>query len=79
MRKFRATTLQDNSLAWQTWDDLGQTKKRDEVWGVSLVPWPVYSSYDDNDNGIGDVLYYEWYALLDPDIALPNWITEITE
>ncbi len=77
MRTFRATVLQDNTLPWQLWDDSAQTRKCDVEWGVSLVPTPIYASYDDNGIGQGDILYYEWTALLDPEIALPDWITEV--
>lgn len=77
MRTFRASSLQDHTLPWKSWDDTEHTRTRDEVWGVTLIPSPVYATYDENYIGQGEPLYYEWNALLDPDIALPDWITEV--
>lgn len=79
VRKFRATTIQDaSSLPWKCWNDTEKTTIRDEIWGVTLNPCPIYASLDENQVGVGEPLYYEWYALLDPEIALPDWITEVT-
>ena len=78
MRTFRAISLQTSDLPWKSWDDTERTRTRDEVWGVSLIPCAVYPSYDEEGSGVGDPLYYEWTALLDPAIALPDWITEVT-
>jgi hypothetical protein len=79
MRTFRATALQDNTIPWKSWDDSPNTRIRDEVWGVTIIPCPVYASLDEHDNGVGEPLYYEWQALVDPEIALPDWITEVVE
>jgi hypothetical protein len=54
------------------------------VWGVNIIPSPVYASYAKDESGfeqpVGEPLYYEWSALLDPaDTPLPNWITEVVE
>jgi hypothetical protein len=54
------------------------------VWGVNIVPSPVYASYAKDESGfkqpVGEPLYYEWSALLDPaDTPLPAWITEVVE
>jgi hypothetical protein len=80
MRTFKATILQDASdLPWECWDDTDHTRTRDEVWGVTLVPTPIYASRNENGQGVGEILYYEWSALLDPsDTPLPEWITETT-
>jgi len=79
-RTFRATTLQDaSSIPWKGWNDTEHTTIRDEFWGVTIIPWPVYSSYDENEVGVGQPLYYEWTALLNPEVALPNWITEVVD
>jgi hypothetical protein len=83
MRTFRASSLQDNALPWKCWDDTEHTRTRDEVWGVTLVPSPIYASYAKDEDGfeqpVGEILYYEWSALLDPsDTPLPEWITETT-
>lgn len=78
MRTFRASSLQDNTLPWQSWDDTAHSRTRDEVWGVTLIPSPIYASYDENHIGQGEILYYEWTALLAPEVALPDWITEVT-
>ena len=81
MRNFRATTLQDASnLPWAC-----QTPPETDcvpVWGVNIVPTPVYASYAKDESGfeqpVGEPLYYEWQALLDPaDTPLPAWITEV--
>ena len=53
------------------------------IWGVNIVPSPVYASYSKDESGfeqpVGEPLY-EWQALLDPaDTPLPNWITEVIE
>lgn len=78
MRKFRATTLQDASyLPWVF--ELPAIPTAIPVWGESLKPWPVYAEYDANGEGVGEPLYYEWCALLDGDVQLPDWITEVTE
>jgi hypothetical protein len=80
MRTFIAQTLQDaSSIPWKSWDDEFHTRTRDEIWGVSIAPWPIYSSYTEQGDGVGEPLYYKWQALLDPEVALPDWITEITE
>lgn len=80
-RSFRATELQDNSLKWlqQQGSDFVPA-----IWGVTLKPSPVYASYAKDDEvfpaPVGEPLYYEWQALLDPaDTPLPSWITEVTE
>jgi hypothetical protein len=80
MRTFKATILQDASdLHWKCWDDTDHTRTRDEVWGVTLVPTPIYASRNENGQGIGEPIHYEWSALLDPsDTPLPEWITETT-
>jgi hypothetical protein len=47
---------------------------------VNLGPSPVYASFDSEGTPVGEPLYYEWQALLDPaDTPLPSWITEVTE
>ena len=81
MRTFRATTLQDASdLPW-----LGMNPSPCRpVWGVNIIPSPVYASYAKDEEGfeqpVGEPLYYEWSALLDPaDTPLPDWITEVVE
>jgi hypothetical protein len=80
-RSFRATELQDNDLKWlqQQGDNFVPA-----IWGVTLIPSPVYASYAKDDSGfeqpVGEPLYYEWSALLDPaDTPLPSWITEVIE
>ena len=80
-RSFRATELQDNDLKWlqQQGDNFVPA-----IWGVTLIPSPVYASYAKDDEGfeqpVGEPLYYEWSALLDPaDTPLPDWITEVIE
>jgi hypothetical protein len=78
MRTFRASLIQNNNLPWKNWDDTEHTRTRDEVWGVTLVPRPFYESLDEEGNGVGEPLYYEWTALLAPEVALPDWITEVT-
>jgi hypothetical protein len=45
---------------------------------------PVYGSWQEGEEGsllpVGEPLYYEWQALLDPaDTPLPAWITEVVE
>ena len=80
MRIFTANSLRDASfIPWRCWDDTEQTRTRDEVWGETLVPTPKYDSYDENGFGVGEPIYYQWTALLEPEYALPDWITEITE
>ena len=79
MRTFRATTLQDASDL--PWLGMNPTPCR-PVWGVNIIPSPVYASYAKDDSGfeqpVGEPLYYEWSALLDPaDTPLPDWITEV--
>ena len=82
MRIFRATNLQDASdLPWVY--ELPPIPTAIPVWGVNIQPWPVYSSYAPDENGfqtpVGNPLYYEWQALLDPaETPLPDWITETT-
>jgi hypothetical protein len=58
------------------------------VWGVNIIPTPAYASYttEKTESGmeyqapVGEPLYYEWQALLDPaDTPLPDWITEVVE
>jgi hypothetical protein len=54
------------------------------VWGVNIVPSPVYASWSTDNDGfptpVGEPLYYEWSALLDPaETPLPDWITEVVE
>jgi hypothetical protein len=80
-RSFRATELQDNNLKWlqQQGNDFVPA-----IWGVTLIPSPVYASYAKDEEGfeqpVGEPLYYEWSALLDPaDTPLPSWITEVVE
>lgn len=76
MRKFRATTLQDGStVPWVF--ELPPIPTAIPVWGVNIVPQAVYATYDENYIGQGAPLHYEWQALLDPEIALPDWITEV--
>jgi hypothetical protein len=82
MRTFRATTLQDASeLPWVY--ELPPVPTAIPSWGVNIVPNPVHASYDEEEGSItpiGEPLYYEWSALLDPaDTPLPSWITEVTE
>lgn len=80
MRTFRATILQDASeFPWVY--ELPPIPTAIPVWGVNIVPNPVYASYATDDEGfptpVGEPLYYEWSALLDPaDTPLPAWITE---
>jgi hypothetical protein len=77
MRKFRATTLQDGStVPWVF--ELPPIPTAIPVWGVNIVPQAIYASYDENYIGQGEPLYYEWNALLAPEVALPDWITEVT-
>jgi hypothetical protein len=83
MRTFRATTLQDASdLPWVY--ELPPIPTAIPAWGVNIIPSPVYASYAKDDEGfeqpVGEPLYYEWQALLDPaDTPLPDWITEVIE
>ena len=83
MRTFRATTLQDASdLPWVY--ELPPIPTAIPVWGVNIVPTPVYASWSTDNDGfptpVGEPLYYEWQALLDPaDTPLPSWITEVIE
>jgi hypothetical protein len=83
MRNFRATTLQDASdLPWVY--ELPPIPTAIPVWGVNIIPTPVYASYAKDDSGfeqpVGEPLYYEWSALLDPaDTPLPSWIAEVVE
>lgn len=74
-RTFRATQLQANDLPWYQQQGEGSVPS---VWGLTLVPRPFYDSYDEEGNGVGEPLYYEWTALLAPEVALPDWITEVT-
>ncbi len=81
MRTFRATTLQDASALPWLW--MNPTPCR-PVWGVNIIPTPVYASYAKDEEGfstpVGEPLYYEWSAMLDPaDTPLPAWITEVVE
>ena len=82
MRIFRATNLQDASdLPWVY--ELPPIPTAIPVWGLNIVPWPVYATYKTGENGfqtpVGNPLYYEWQALLDPaETPLPDWITETT-
>ena len=82
MRTFRSTTLQDASaLPWVF--EIPPVTTAIPVWGVNIVPWPIYESYITDENGfkkpVGEILYYEWSALLDPaNTPLPEWITETT-
>lgn len=81
MRTFRATTLQDASdLPW-LWMNPSPCRP---VWGVNIIPTPVYASWSTNYEGfpapVGEPLYYEWQALLDPaETPLPSWITEVLQ
>jgi hypothetical protein len=83
MRTFRATTLQDSSdLPWVY--ELPPIPTAIPAWGVNIIPSPVYASYAKDEEGfeqpVGEPLYYEWSALLDPaDTPLPDWITEVVE
>ena len=83
MRTFRATTLQDASdLPWVY--ELPPIPTAIPAWGVNIIPSPVYASYAKDESGfeqpVGEPLYYEWSALLDPaDTPLPSWITEVVE
>jgi hypothetical protein len=79
MRNFRATILQDASDL--PWLGMNPTSCR-PAWGVNIIPSPVYASYAKHEEGfeqpVGEPLYYEWSALLDPaDTPLPSWITEV--
>ena len=82
MRTFQSTTRQDASdLPWVS--ELPPIPTAIPVWGLNIVPWPVYATYKTGENGfqtpVGNPLYYEWQALLDPaDTPLPDWITEVT-
>ena len=82
MRTFRCETIQDASdLPWVF--QVPPIPTDIPVWGVNIAPWPVYASYNYDQHGnrfpVGEPLYYEWEALLDPaDTPLPNWITETT-
>lgn len=80
-RSFRATELQDNDLKWLQQQGNAFVPA---IWGVTLIPSPVYASYYTEVEGfptpVGEPLYYEWQALLDPaETPLPDWITEVTE
>ena len=83
MRTFRATTLQDASdLPWVY--ELPPIPTAIPAWGVNIIPSPVYASYAKDESEfeqpVGEPLYYEWSALLDPaDTPLPSWITEVIE
>jgi hypothetical protein len=87
MRTFSCTKVQDASdLPWVY--ELPAIPSNKPVWGVNIVPWPVYASYttEKTESGmeyqapVGEPLYYEWSALLDPaDTPLPDWITEVIE
>jgi len=82
MRTFRATIVQDASdLPWVY--ELPPVATAIPIWGVNIVPNPVHASYDEEEGSItpvGEPLYYEWQALLDPaDTPLPDWITEVVE
>jgi len=81
MRTFTATTLQYNDLPW-CWE-IPAIASNKPVWGINIVPTPVYASYTKDENGfstpVGDPIFYTWSALLDPaDTELPSWITETT-
>jgi hypothetical protein len=81
MKTFRATTLQDASALPWLWMNPSPCRP---VWGVNIIPSPVYASYAKDKEGfeqpVGEPLYYEWSALLDPaDTPLPAWITEVVE
>ena len=82
MRIFQSTTLQDGSdLPWCY--EIPPIPTAIPVWGVNIVPSPIYASYTTDENGfqtpVGSPLYYEWQALLDPaDTPIPDWITETT-
>ena len=82
MRTFSAIALQDaSSLPW-CWE-LPAIQNNKPIWGVNIVPIPIYASYSTDENGfqtpIGEPLSYEWSALLDPaDTPLHDWITETT-
>lgn len=79
MRTFSCSSpLQDaGALPW-VWE-LPPIPNGIPVWGVNIVPTPIYASYDENGQGVGEILSYEWSALLDPaDTPLPDWITETT-
>ena len=82
MRTFSCTTLQDgSSLPWVY--ELPPIPTAIPVWGVNIVPTPVYASYTKDENGfdqpVGEPISFTWSALLNPpDTELPNWITETT-
>jgi hypothetical protein len=65
MPRYRATTLQNNSLPWLCWDTTEGNKTRPMQWGVTLVPTP-----DDPKNPT----YWEWSAMLPEGTQLPTWI-----
>ena len=86
MRTFSAISLQDASNL--PWMGLMDGKAIPAVWNVNLIPRLVYASYttEKTESGmefptpVGEPLYYEWQALLDPaDTPLPDWITEVVE
>jgi len=82
MRTFTCASIQDASnLPWVF--ELPPILTAIPIWGVNILPWPIYSSFNTdqfgNKTAIGEPLYYQWKALLDPaDTPLPDWITEIT-
>ena len=82
MRTFNCKTIQDASgLPWVY--QIPPIATDIPLWGINIVPWPVYESYNYDEHGnrypIGEPLYFEWEALLDPsETTLPNWITETT-
>jgi hypothetical protein len=77
MRTFRSTNLQDASdLPWVY--ELPPIPTAIPAWGVNITPTPHYASYIHGNVGVGEPLYYEWQALLDPaETPLPAWITEV--
>jgi len=79
MRTFRSANTQDASdLPWVY--EIPPIPSGIPVWGVNLGPSPVYASFDSEGTPVGEPLYYEWSALLDPaDTPLPGWITEVVE
>jgi hypothetical protein len=79
MRTFRSANTQDASdLPWVY--EIPPVPTGIPVWGVNLGPSPVYASFDSEGTPVGEPLYYEWSALLDPaDTPLPDWITEVVE
>ena len=80
MRRFTCKTIQDASALPWVWE-IPTTPERTPVWGVNIVPIPMWDAFTTSDppEPIGEPIGYFWEALLDPsDTPLPEWITETT-